>query len=67
MYSKNLVDYVQDEKPNIFVSFNGDFFDWPFIRDRSKVYGIDLQTETGFREINGEFRGRSAGMTGLCV
>ena len=50
MYSKNHVDYIQDEKPNIFVSFNGDFFDWPFIRDRSKVYGIDLQAETGFRE-----------------
>ena len=67
MYSKNHVDYIQDEKPNIFVSFNGDFFDWPFIRDRSKVYGIDLRAETGFRENNGEFRGRSAGVVDLCV
>ena len=52
---------IEEEKPNIFVSFNGDFFDWPFIRDRSAVYGIDMQAETGFKEVNGEFRGRSAG------
>ena len=53
--------HPQEEKPNIFVTFNGDFFDWGFIRDRSAVYGIDLARETGFREVNGEFRGRSAG------
>lgn len=27
--------HPQEEKPNIFVTFNGDFFDWGFIRDRS--------------------------------
>lgn len=54
-------------KNPIYLSVLGDFFDWPFIRDRSKVYGIDLQAETGFRENNGEFRGRSAGVVDLCV
>lgn len=58
---------IEEEKPNIFVSFNGDFFDWPFIRDRSAVYGIDMQAETGFKEINGEFRGRSAGMFSVII
>lgn len=26
--------HIRETKPFIFTSFNGDFFDWPFIRDR---------------------------------
>lgn len=30
------------------------------MRDRSQLYGLNLQEELGIREVNGEFRGRSA-------
>ncbi|KAK8809818.1 hypothetical protein WA158_000761 [Blastocystis sp. Blastoise] len=51
---------IKSEKPQIFVTFNGDFFDWPFVRDRSKHYNIDMEREIGIRDVQGEFRGRCA-------
>jgi len=33
--------------PFIYVSYNGDFFDWPFIQDRAKVHGLSLENEIG--------------------
>ena len=29
-------------------TFNGDFFDFPFLCARAKVHGIDMYLETGF-------------------
>lgn len=29
-------------------TFNGDFFDFPFLHARAKVHGIDMFMETGF-------------------
>ena len=36
-------------KPAIYVTYNGDYFDWPFIERRSKILGIDMLEETGFQ------------------
>jgi DNA polymerase epsilon subunit 1 len=33
-------DHILDVKPHIFVTYNGDFFDWPFIEARAAVHGI---------------------------
>lgn len=47
--------------PQIVVTYNGDFFDWPFVEARAKVYGIDLYQRLGVRKEggeNGEYRGR---------
>jgi DNA polymerase epsilon subunit 1 len=33
--------------PQIVVTYNGDFFDWPFVADRANVYGWDVGQETG--------------------
>ena len=27
-------------KPHIFVTYNGDFFDWPFVERRASEYGM---------------------------
>lgn len=35
-------------KPNIFVTYNGDFFDWPFIETRAHIHGINMFNEIGF-------------------
>ena len=31
-------DIIIETKPLIITSFNGDFFDWPFVETRSKVF-----------------------------
>jgi DNA polymerase epsilon subunit 1 len=51
--------HIRDVKPFIFVTFNGDFFDWPFIRDRCLKYEMNLETEIGIvQNTMGEFIGR---------
>jgi hypothetical protein len=36
-------------KPGIFVTYNGDFFDFPFIEARAAVHGMDMAQEIGFK------------------
>ena len=35
-------------KPTVVATFNGDFFDFPFLDARAKANGIDMYQETGF-------------------
>ena len=32
-------DHILDVKPHIFVTYNGDFFDWPFVEARAAIHG----------------------------
>ena len=41
--------HIREAKPNIFVSFNGDGFDWPFIEERCKHHQMNLSQEIGIR------------------
>jgi len=51
--------HIRETKPFIFTTFNGDFFDWPFIKERSKTYDMNLETEIGIIDNSmGEFIGR---------
>lgn len=44
--------------PQIVVTYNGDFFDWPYVETRAKHYGIDMFEQIGV-EYSGEgYRGR---------
>lgn len=36
-------------KPAVYVTYNGDFFDWPFMETRAEKHGIDMHKEIGFR------------------
>eukprot|EP00571_Detonula_confervacea_P015151 CAMPEP_0172308022 /NCGR_PEP_ID=MMETSP1058-20130122/8746_1 /TAXON_ID=83371 /ORGANISM="Detonula confervacea, Strain CCMP 353" /LENGTH=2557 /DNA_ID=CAMNT_0013020353 /DNA_START=95 /DNA_END=7768 /DNA_ORIENTATION=- len=67
-----LVEF-QNHAPQIVVTYNGDFFDWPFLEVRAAVYGLDLRREIGFyntaasdgsgsagRDQSSEYRGRTA-------
>jgi DNA polymerase epsilon subunit 1 len=47
-------------KPQIYVTYNGDFFDWPFIKGRADAYGISMEKEIGVRGDNNEWRGRTS-------
>lgn len=35
-------------KPALYVTYNGDFFDWPFIETRASKHGMDMAREIGF-------------------
>lgn len=43
-------EHIQEEKPTVIATFNGDFFDWPFVEARATYHGIDLYQETGFQK-----------------
>ncbi|EGO19905.1 hypothetical protein SERLADRAFT_363759 [Serpula lacrymans var. lacrymans S7.9] len=40
--------HIQEVKPTVMATFNGDFFDFPFLCARAKANGIDMFLETGF-------------------
>eukprot|EP01133_Synstelium_polycarpum_P000195 gene195-234_t len=54
--------HVRKSKPHIFVTYNGDMFDWPFVDARARVYGMDLWREIGVRAVadGDEYRARTA-------
>jgi DNA polymerase epsilon subunit 1 len=33
---------MQELKPGIYVTYNGDFFDWPFMEQRAKHHGMKM-------------------------
>ncbi|KAL9639324.1 MAG: hypothetical protein Q9204_001158 [Flavoplaca sp. TL-2023a] len=43
-------EHIKEAKPTVIASYNGDFFDWPFVEARASVCGIDMYTEIGFRK-----------------
>ncbi|XP_032807748.1 DNA polymerase epsilon catalytic subunit A [Petromyzon marinus] len=54
-------DHLHETKPNIFVTYNGDSFDWPFVERRALAHGLDLLIETGFqKDSQGEYKATQA-------
>ena len=52
-------EHCQELRPNIWVTYNGDFFDWPFIEKRALKYNIIMDKEIGVSVTrSGEYRGR---------
>lgn len=48
-------------RPHIFVTYNGDFFDWPFVETRAAVYNLNMKQEIGFaRNKEGVYAARPA-------
>ena len=41
--------HMREVQPAIYVTYNGDFFDWPFLETRAAARGLDMRAETGFR------------------
>lgn len=39
--------HIQLVRPQVFVTYNGDFFDWPFIEVRAAAYGMDMREIIG--------------------
>ncbi|GES67478.1 hypothetical protein SCEPF1_0005004900 [Saccharomyces cerevisiae] len=50
-------EHIRDVRPTVISTFNGDFFDWPFIHNRSKIHGLDMFDEIGFApDAEGEYK-----------
>ncbi|KAK0426248.1 hypothetical protein QR680_009605 [Steinernema hermaphroditum] len=41
-------DHIRRVCPSIMVTYNGDFFDWPFVEARAAYHGIDMLEDIGF-------------------
>lgn len=47
-------------RPNIVVTYNGDFFDWPFVEARAKIRGFNMEREIGFsKDSADEYKSRN--------
>ncbi|KAI9677772.1 MAG: DNA polymerase epsilon catalytic subunit [Trizodia sp. TS-e1964] len=44
--------HIKEARPTVIATYNGDYFDWPFIEARASVWGIDMYQEIGFRKNN---------------
>lgn len=56
---RRFFEHCRELRPNVWVTYNGDFFDWPFIEKRAATYDMDLRNETGVgANREGEYRGR---------
>lgn len=50
-------EHVREVRPTVMATFNGDFFDWPFIENRAKFHGLDMFDEIGFApDAEGEYK-----------
>uniref|UniRef100_A0A8C3Y6J6 DNA polymerase epsilon catalytic subunit n=1 Tax=Catharus ustulatus TaxID=91951 RepID=A0A8C3Y6J6_CATUS len=50
-------EHIQETKPTIIVTYNGDFFDWPFVEARAAAHGLNMYQEIGFqKDSQGEYK-----------
>ena len=42
--------HIKEARPTVIATYNGDFFDWPFVEARASVLGIDMYQEIGFKK-----------------
>lgn len=52
-------EHIRDARPTVIATFNGDFFDWPFVEDRTNFHDLNLFDEIGFAKDNeGEYKSK---------
>ncbi|KAG6010556.1 DNA polymerase epsilon catalytic subunit [Claviceps maximensis] len=44
--------HIKEARPTVIATYNGDFFDWPFVETRACVNGIDMYQEIGWKKDN---------------
>lgn len=42
--------HIKESRPTVIATYNGDFFDWPFVETRASINGIDMYQEIGFKK-----------------
>lgn len=52
-------EHIRDSRPTVIATFNGDFFDWPFVEKRTTFHDMDMFEEIGFAKDNeGEYKSK---------
>jgi DNA polymerase epsilon subunit 1 len=52
-------EHIQSARPTIIATYNGDFFDWPFVEQRAAIAGINMYDEIGFKQDEeGEYKSK---------
>ena len=36
-------EHIRDARPTVIATFNGDFFDWPFVENRARFHDLDMK------------------------
>uniref|UniRef100_A0A9J2PCR1 DNA polymerase epsilon catalytic subunit n=1 Tax=Ascaris lumbricoides TaxID=6252 RepID=A0A9J2PCR1_ASCLU len=58
---KCFFDHIIRVRPSIFVTYNGDSFDWPFVEAGAAMHGFDMRAEIGFaKDSAGEYKSTNA-------
>ncbi len=42
--------HVKEARPTVIATYNGDFFDWPYVEARASFNGIDMYHEIGWKK-----------------
>jgi DNA polymerase epsilon subunit 1 len=42
--------HIKEARPTVIATYNGDFFDWPFVEARASINGIDMYREIGWKK-----------------
>ncbi|KAK9466183.1 hypothetical protein V1512DRAFT_279446 [Lipomyces arxii] len=43
-------EHIREVQPTVIATYNGDFFDWPFVEGRASYHGISMYNEIGFQK-----------------
>ena len=50
-------EHVQSARPTIIATYNGDYFDWPYVEQRAAIAGVNMYDEIGFKQDDeGEYK-----------
>ncbi|TIC52238.1 putative DNA polymerase epsilon catalytic subunit A [Wallemia mellicola] len=49
---KRFFEHIREAKPTVMATYNGDFFDFPYVDARATANGLSLYAETGFQRDN---------------
>ena len=47
---RRFFDEMRKYAPNVYVTYNGDYFDFPFLHARAIVRGMNMRSEIGFSQ-----------------
>jgi DNA polymerase epsilon subunit 1 len=65
---RKFISHVQELRPHVIVTYNGDFFDWPYVDKRcSKYADLSLYKHLGIQSISATGEATDAEYTGRCV
>ena len=63
---RRFMSHIQELKPHVMVTYNGDFFDMPYVETRAMTYGISMYKEIGIRSTK-TGGGGDAEFIGRCI